>query len=97
MDRLAITQRIKRIKTHNKKGDSATATYRALRGDYCLHNRPTIQAIAKIAKEFEETEMVINIERPVHYRFDHSVEYIAIVNESFAENPNVMIPRRSKE
>ena len=55
MDRLTITQRIKIIKTYYKNGDSATATYRALRGDYGLHNRPTTQAIGKIVKKFEET------------------------------------------
>ena len=35
-------------------GDSDTATYPALRGDYGLHNRPTAQAIGKIVKKFEE-------------------------------------------
>ena len=39
-----------------------TATYLALRGDYCLHNRPTTQVIAKIVKKFEETGAVTNIE-----------------------------------
>ena len=57
MDRLTITQRIKFIKTYNKKGDSATATYRALREDDGLHNRPTNQAIGKIVKKFEETRV----------------------------------------
>ena len=55
MDRLTITQRIKIIKTYYKNGVSAIATYRALRGGYGLHNRPTTQAIAKIVKKFEET------------------------------------------
>ena len=32
------TQKI--IKTYYKNGDSARATYRDLRGDYGLHNRP---------------------------------------------------------
>ena len=41
MDRLTVTQRIKITKTYYKNGDSATATYRALGGDYGLHNRPT--------------------------------------------------------
>ena len=49
MDRLTITQRMKTIKTYYKNGDSATATERALRGDYGLHNHPTTQAIWKIA------------------------------------------------
>ena len=33
-----------------KNGDSTKITYRALRGDYGLHNRPTPQAIGKIVK-----------------------------------------------
>ena len=45
MDRLTITQRLKIIKTYNKNGDSATATYCALREDYGLH---TTQAIGKL-------------------------------------------------
>ena len=52
MDRLTITQRIKMIKTYYKNSDSATATYRDLRGDYGLHNRSTMQAIEKIVKKF---------------------------------------------
>ena len=55
MDRLTIKQRMKMIKTYYKNGDSAKATYRALRGDYGLHNRPTTQIIGKIVKKFEET------------------------------------------
>ena len=55
MDRLTITQRITIIKIYYKNGDSATPTYRALRGDYGLHNRPATQAIGKIVKKFEET------------------------------------------
>ena len=51
MDRLTITQRIKISKSYYKNGDSVTTTYRALRGDYVLHNRPTTQAINKICKE----------------------------------------------
>ena len=72
------------IKTYYKYCDSATVTYRALRGDYCLHNRPTMQAIDKIG-------VVPNIERPVHLRFVRSAENIAIVTESIAENPNISI------
>ena len=59
MDRLTTLQHIKIIKTCYKNSDSATAAYLALRGDYSLHNRRTTQ----------ETAVVKNIERPVHYRF----------------------------
>ena len=48
MDRLTIIQRIEIIKTNYKNGDFATATYRALRGDCDLHNRPTTQGIGKL-------------------------------------------------
>ena len=48
MDRLTITQqRIKFIETYYKNGDTATAMYRVLRGEYDLHNRPTTQAVGK--------------------------------------------------
>ena len=55
MYRLTIKQRIKIIKTYYKNSDSAAATYSALRGDYGLHNHPTMQAIGKIVKKFEDT------------------------------------------
>ena len=95
MNRLIITQRIKIIKTYYKNGDLAASTYCALRGDYSLHNRPTTQAIGKIVKEFEETRVVTNIERPVYYLFPRSAENISIVSQSVAENPNVSISHRS--
>ena len=79
MDRLTITQRIKMIKIYSKNGDSATATYRALRKDYGLHNRPITQTIGKIVKKFEGTGVVTKIERPEHYHFARSDENIAVV------------------
>ena len=97
MDRLTITQRIKIIKIYNKHSDSATATYRAVRGGYGLHNRPTMQAIGKIVKTFEETGVVTNIERPGHHRFTGFAENIAIVSECVAEDPKMWIGHRSQE
>ena len=72
-------------------------TYRALRGDYDLHNCPTTQAIGKIMKIFEETGVVTNIERSAHHCFTCSAENIAAVSESVVEDPNVQIGRRSQE
>ena len=66
-------------------GNSTTVTYRVLRGDYGLHNRQTTSAIRKIVNKFEETELVTNIERPVHHRFALFSENIAIASESVAE------------
>ena len=85
MDRLTIKQCIKMIKTYYKNDDS----YRALRGDYGLQNRPRTQGIGKIVKKFEETEVIINIERPVHYRFARFAENITTVSDSIAEDSNV--------
>ena len=81
IDCLTITQRIKISKTYYKNSESATATYRAVRGDYGLHNRPTTQAIDKIVKKFKQTGVVTNIKRPVHHRFARSAEKISILSE----------------
>ena len=96
MDRLSITQRIKMIKTYYKNGNSAKTTYRVLRGDYGLHNRPNTQAVGKIVNKFEETIVVTNIEKPVHHFFACSAENIAIISENVTEEPNVSVPRRSQ-
>ena len=48
-------------------------------------------------KKLEEAGVFTNIERPVHHRFARSVENIAIVSESVAEDPNVSTSRRSLE
>ena len=41
---------------------------------------------------FGQTEVITNIERPVHHRFTRSTENIAIASKSIAEDPNVSIP-----
>ena len=61
MNRITITQRMKMIKTYYKNCDSAAATYRALRGDFGLCNRPITPAIGKILKKLEETGVVTKI------------------------------------
>ena len=33
----------------------------------------------------------------MYYRFAHSAEYITVVSESVAEDPNVSIPRRFQD
>ena len=87
----SITQRINIIKTYYKNDASATATYRALSEDYGLHNRPTTQAIGKIVGKFEETGVLINIDRQVNHRFARSAENNAIISESVAQDRNVSI------
>ena len=46
-------------------------------------------------KKFGETVVATNIEWPVHHRCARSSENIAIVSQSLAEDPNVLIPSRS--
>ena len=75
------------IKSYYENGNSATATYRALRGAYGVHNRSITQAIGKIVKKFEETAAVKDIIRRVHHRLARSVENFAAVNQSVAEDP----------
>ena len=62
--------------------------------DYVVSN---YARFGKIVKKFKETGVVTNIERPVHHRFACSAENVANVSESFADDPNVLIPRRSQE
>ena len=56
-----------------------------------------MQTFGKIVKEFEDSGVVTNIERPVYHRFAGSAENITNVSESVAEDPNVPISRRSQE
>ena len=64
---------------------------------YGLHNHPTTQVIDKIVKKFEETVVVINIERPAYHCLVRSAENIAVLSESIAEDPNALILLRSQE
>ena len=95
MDRLTIIQRIQIIKTYHKTGDSATATYRALKGYFGFHNHSNTQPIGRVVQKFEATGVITNIGRPVHQHFVRSTENMTIVCESVAKDPNVSIPRRS--
>ena len=69
------------IKTYYENDNSATATYRALRADYGVHNRPTTQGIGKIVKKFEETGAFTDIVRRVHHRLARSAENFAAVSQ----------------
>ncbi|XP_055921798.1 uncharacterized protein LOC129952888 [Eupeodes corollae] len=85
MDRLTISKGIQMVKAYYKNDHPATATYRAFKGDYVSHIRPTTQVVGKIVKKFEETELVTNIVN------------IAALSETVSEDPNVSIPRRYQD
>lgn len=97
MDRLTTEQRIKIIKTYYKSNDSAVTAYRALKADYGRHNRPSQQTILNTVNKFEQSGSVLDVRRAVHHRNVRSVENIAAVSESVAEDPNSSIPRRAQQ
>ena len=83
VDSLTNIQRLKISKTYYKNGNSVTASYRALREDYGLHIRPTMQAIGKIVKKFEKTVVVTNVETPVHHRFAENIAIVKVLDSSY--------------
>ena len=56
-----------------------------------------MQAIGKIVTKFEETGVVTNIERPMHYHCARFASNITIVSENLAEDTHVSFPRPYQE
>ena len=90
MDRLTITQRIKIIENLLQKWWFCQSHVSWFKG---LHNHPTTQVIGKIVKKFEGTGFFTSTEMPVHHRFAHSTENIAIASKTVPEDLNVSILR----
>lgn len=97
MDRFTTAQRVRIVKMFYKNGDSAVATYRALRPEYGRHNRPSQQTILNVVNKFEQNGLVTDIRRPVHRRNARSLENIAAVSASVTADPNLSIPRRAQQ
>ena len=66
------------------------SVYRALRPIYGVHNRHTIGKL-------ENNSTLLDDTRPIKPRTARTVENIAAVNESFAEDPEESIRRRSQQ
>ena len=73
------------------------SVYRALRPFYGVHNRPTECTIRHIIGKLENNLTLLDDTRPIRPRTARNVENIAAVNESFAEDPEESIRRRTQQ
>ena len=85
------------IKIYYQNNESVRKTFRALREFYGRKNRPAESTIRRLVNKFESSGTVTDTIVPVRQRNARSEANIAAVNESFHENPNLSVPRRSQE
>ena len=90
-------QRLQIIKIYYRNSESVTATLRALTPIFGRNFRPSRQAITSLVKKFESTYSLCDVAVPVRQRSGRSVENIAAVEASVANDPNQSLPRRSQE
>ena len=79
------------------KMDALWSVYRALRPIYGVHNRPTERTIRHTIGELENNLTLLDDTRPIRPRTARTIENIAAVNESFADDPEESIRRRSQQ
>ena len=97
MERLTPQQRLQIVQLYYENGRSVKCLYRALRPNYDVHNRPTERTIRHTIGKFENNLTLLDDTRPIRPRTARTVENIAAVNESFAEDSDESIRRRSQQ
>ena len=97
MERLTTQQRLQIVQLYYENGRSVKSIYRALRLIYGVHNRPTERTIRHSIGKLEKNLTLLDDTRPIRPRTARTVENIAAVNESFAEDPEESIRRRSQQ
>ena len=95
MERLTPQQRLQIVQLYCENGRSVKSVYRAIRPIYGVHNRPTERTIRHTIGKLENNLTLLDDTRPNRPRTARTVENIAVVNESFAEDPEESIRRRS--
>ncbi|GFY71727.1 putative DD41D transposase [Trichonephila inaurata madagascariensis] len=90
-------QRLQILKIYYRTSESVAATLRALTPIFGRNSRPSRQAVTSLVKTFESTYSLCDVAMPVRLRVGRSVENIAAVETSVANDPNQSIPRRSQE
>ncbi|GFS29595.1 histone-lysine N-methyltransferase SETMAR [Trichonephila inaurata madagascariensis] len=90
-------QRLQILKIYYRNSESVAAILRALTPIFGRNSCPSRQAVTRLVKKFESTYSLCDVVVPVRLRVDRSVENIAAVETSIANDPNQSIPRRSKE
>ena len=73
------------------------SVYRALRPIYGVHNRHTERTIRHTIGKLENNLTLLDDSRPIKPRIARTIENIAAVNKSFAEDPEESIRRRSQQ
>ncbi|CAK1590754.1 unnamed protein product [Parnassius mnemosyne] len=97
MERFSKDQRVIIVKTHYKNGESYAETARKLRQIFSRESAPNVSTIQRVVKKFEETGSIMDNKNPLRQRTGRSLENIAAVNESVAENPKTSIRHRSQQ
>ena len=97
MERLAPQQRLQIVQLYYENGRSVKSVYRAHRPIYGVHNRPTERTIRHTIGKRENNLTLLDDTRLIRPRTARTVENIAAVNESFAEDPEESIRRRSQQ
>lgn len=90
-------QRLQIIKIYYRNSEYVTATLRALTPIFGRNSRPSRQAVTSLVQKFKSTYSLCDVAVPVRQRVGRSVENIAAVETSVANDPNQSIPRRSQE
>ena len=97
MERRTPQQRLQIVQLYYENGRSVKSVYRALRPIYGVHNRPTEHTIRHTIGKLENNLTLLDDTRPIRPRTARTVKNIVAVNESFAEDPEESIRRRSQQ
>ncbi|GFY51998.1 putative DD41D transposase [Trichonephila inaurata madagascariensis] len=90
-------QRLQILKIYYRISESVAATLRELTPIFGRNSRPSRQAVTSLVKKFESTYSLCDVAVPVRLRVGRSVENIAAVETSAANDPNQSIPLHSQE
>lgn len=96
MQKLSPAERVKIVQLYYENGRSTRHVFRALRGIYGPHNRPTERTIRKTVEKFETQFSLLDNIRPIRPHSARSAENIAAVAESVREDRTESIRRRSQ-
>ena len=97
MKRLTPQQRLRIVQLYYENGRSVKSVYRVLRPIYGVHSHPTERTIRHTIGKLENNLTLLDYTRPIRPRTARTVENIVAVNESFAEDPEESIRRRSQQ
>lgn len=97
MQHYSNEQRLIIVKTHYKSGESFAETVRRLRAIFGRNNAPNESTVRRLINKFETKFTLMDEKTTVRRRPCRSLENIAAVRESVAENPDTSIRHRGQE